>query len=84
MEYLYRVTPTSEFVLFQTGRSDPAVRQMLHSSQVEITYPVFNSKAFHLAALKVGYLAACLIMKEVPRTDWGGDTRRVGGGARPP
>lgn len=70
-EYLYRVTPTGEFVLFQTGRSDPAVRQMLESGQVEITYPVFNDKAFHLAALKTGYLAACLIMKEVPQTPLG-------------
>ncbi len=70
-EYLYRVTSTGEFMLFQTGRSDPAVRQMLESGEVEITYPVFNSKAFQLAALKTGYLAACLVMKEVPRTDLG-------------
>lgn len=68
-EYLYRVTPTGEFVLFQTGRSDPAVHQMLQSGQVEITYPIFNSNAFRLAALKTGYLAACLIMKEVPRAE---------------
>lgn len=70
-EYLHRVTPTGEFVLFQTGRSDPAVRQMFDSGQVEITYPVFNEKAFKLAALKTGYLAACLIMREVPGTPLG-------------
>jgi hypothetical protein len=34
-----------------------------------VTFPVFNEKAFRLAALKTGYVAACLIMKAVPRTE---------------
>lgn len=68
-EYLYRETPTGEFVLFQTGRSDPNFDRMIQSGKIEVTFPAFNEKAFRLAALKTGYVAACLIMKEVPRTE---------------
>jgi hypothetical protein len=68
-EYLYRVTPTGEFVLIQTGRSDPNFDRMVQSGEIEVAFPVFNEKAFRLAALKTGYVAVCIIMKEVPRTE---------------
>ncbi len=68
-EYLYRETPTGEFILFQTGRSDPNFDRMIQGGKIEITFPTFNEKAFRLAALKTAYVAACLIMKEVPRTE---------------
>jgi hypothetical protein len=68
-EYLYRETLTGELVFFQTGRSDPNFDRMIQGGKIEITFPAFNEKAFRLAALKTAYVAACLIMKEVPRTE---------------
>lgn len=68
-EYLYRETLTGELVLFQTGRSDLNFDRMIQGGRIEITFPEFNEKAFRLAAIKTGYLAACVIMKEVPRTE---------------
>ncbi|MFF2299667.1 hypothetical protein [Arthrobacter sp. NPDC058127] len=42
---------------------------MIQGGKIGITFPAFNEKAFRLAALKTGYVAACLIVKEVPRTE---------------
>ncbi|MEB0000412.1 HNH endonuclease [Cryobacterium sp. RTS3] len=67
-EYLLRVTPDDEVVLLPFGRSDPAVEDIIRSGQFEVTYPNPDGKAAHLAAVKTAYLAACLIMREIPRT----------------
>jgi hypothetical protein len=68
-EYIIRVTPEGQPVLFQVGQSDPNFDRMIQSGKIEFTIPVFNDKAFRLAALKSAYLAACLMLKEVPRTE---------------
>jgi hypothetical protein len=64
-----RVTPEGQPVLFQVGQSDPNFDRMIQSGKIEFTIPVFNDRAFRLAALKSAYLAACLILREVPRTE---------------
>jgi hypothetical protein len=68
-EYIVRVTPDGQPVLFQVGQSDPNFDRMIQSGKIEFTIPVFNDKAFRLAALKSAYLAACLMLKAVPRTE---------------
>jgi hypothetical protein len=68
-EYLVRETQDGKPVLFSTGYVDPAFQQMLLSGKFEITYPVFDDVALRLAAIKTAYLAACLFLKMIPRTD---------------
>lgn len=67
-EYLFRVTPDGEPVLFHKGKMDPAFLQLLKSGSVEMTFTALDLRAVQLAALKNAYLAACVIMNEVPRT----------------
>lgn len=74
-EYIVRVTSDGQPVLFQVGRSDPNFDRMMQSGKIELTMPVFNDKAFRLAALKSAYLAACLMLKVVPRTERAGAIR---------
>jgi hypothetical protein len=68
-EYLVRVTQEGEFMLFQNGRSDPAFEQMLQVGSLEMTFTALDQRALALAAIKTAYIAACVIMREVPRTD---------------
>ncbi|WP_166792702.1 HNH endonuclease [Cryobacterium algoricola] len=68
-EYLVRETVDGKPVLFSTGYVDPSFQQMLLKGKFEITYPLFDDVAFRLAAIKTAYLAACLFLKMVPRTD---------------
>ncbi len=68
-EYLVRENPTGGFILFQQGKSDPAVDRILQAgAPFEMTYSEADTARMHIAAVKSAYLAACVAMRAVPRT----------------
>lgn len=67
-EFLVRETTDGQFMLFQVGRAAPEMRQILEAGQFDISYQAADMNAAHIAAIKSAYLAACLIVGEVPRT----------------
>ena len=67
-EFLFRQTASGEFVLYQTGRSDPAIHEILENGAFELELQKPDDSAVHLAAVKNAYLAGCVLMQEIPRT----------------
>jgi HNH endonuclease len=68
-EFLLRETGSGEFLLMQNGRADPAIQELLESGAVEMHMVEPDTSAIHIGAIKSAYLAACVLMKEIPRTD---------------
>lgn len=66
-EYLLRESSSGEFVLFQQGESDPAVETILRSGTFSLSYPEVDLNRVHVAMVKSAYLAACIVVGEVPR-----------------
>ncbi len=68
-EYLLRQNSAGGFILFQQGKSDPAVDRILQAgASFEMTYPEADTARTHIAAVKSAYLAACAAMRTIPRT----------------
>lgn len=66
-EYLVRENPKGGSILFQQGRRDPAVDQILQNgASFEVTYAQADTARTHIAAVKTAYLAACVTMRVVP------------------
>lgn len=63
---LRRTTADGEFVLVPDGRSEPALRDILASGEFELTLVPPDPGKYRLAALKHGYLAACLDRRQIP------------------
>lgn len=68
-ELLLRETESGEFLLMQTGRADPAIHEVLEGGSFELHRIEPDTSAIHIGAIKNAYLAACVLMKEIPRTD---------------
>lgn len=68
-EFLLRITETGEPLLMQDGRADPAIQELLDGGQVDMHFIEPDVSAIKIGAIKNAYLAACLHLKEVPRTD---------------
>jgi hypothetical protein len=68
-EFLLRETETGEFLLMQNGRADPAIQELLEGGALEMHLVEPDTSAIHIGAIKNAYLAACVLMKEIPRTD---------------
>jgi hypothetical protein len=68
-EFLVREDAEGSFVLFQKGNQDPAVARILSGGgQFSMHYSELNTARVHVAAVKSAYLAACVALREVPRT----------------
>ncbi|MBO3752157.1 hypothetical protein J5X84_39365 [Streptosporangiaceae bacterium NEAU-GS5] len=66
---LYRETPDGKFGLIpDTGKSDPAIEDILHGDEFAMTHTPLDKTIVQLAALKSAYLAACLHLGRVPET----------------
>ncbi len=68
-EFLLRETESGEPMLMQNGRADPAIQELLEGGVVEMHLIEPDASAIHIGAVKNAYLAACVLMKEIPRTE---------------
>ena len=55
--------------MMQNGRADPAIQELLEGGAVEMHLIEPDASAIHIGAVKNAYLAACVLMKEIPRTE---------------
>lgn len=62
-----RETLDGKFMLFQVGRAAPEMRRILEAGEFDISYRAADMNATRIAATKSAYIAACLIVGEVPR-----------------
>lgn len=62
---MLRSTPEGKFVLI-ADRPDPALRDILNSGEMSLSFEPPNRNRYRLAALKHAYLAACLRLKRIP------------------
>lgn len=67
-EYLLRENTSGGFVLFQHGRHDPAVNQIIREHEFEMSYVPIDATRSHIAAVKTAYLAGCVALRQIPRT----------------
>ena len=67
-EYLLRENASGGFVLFQHGKHDPAVSQILGEQEFEMSYEIVDATRSHIAAVKTAYLAGCVALHAIPRT----------------
>ncbi|WP_226531843.1 HNH endonuclease [Microbacterium paraoxydans] len=67
-EYLLRENASGGFVLFQHGKHDPAVSQILGEQGFEMSYEVVDTTRSHIAAVKTAYLASCVALRAIPQT----------------
>ena len=66
-EYLVRENTAGGFILFQQGKRDSAVDQILQNGRsFELIYPEADTARTHIAAVKTAYLAACVAMRAMP------------------
>lgn len=67
-EYLLRENASGGFVLFQHGKHDPAVSQILGEQGFEMSYEVVDTTRSHISAVKTAYLASCVALRAIPQT----------------
>lgn len=66
-EYLVRENAAGGFILFQQGKRDSAVDQILQNGgSFEMICPQADMARTHIGAVKTAYLAACVAMRVVP------------------
>lgn len=64
--YLFRLGSDGSVVLFQQGKYDNAVLDILSSGDAEITYEPVDVERAKLAFVKSAYLAACALVRRIP------------------
>ncbi|WP_168442826.1 HNH endonuclease [Microbacterium sp. PF5] len=64
--YLFRLGSDGSIVLFQQGKYDKAVLDILSNGDAEITYDPVDVERAKLAFVKSAYLAACVLVQRIP------------------
>lgn len=66
--FLARQTSSGKIALIQHGNADPAINEILDSGTFRLQPIGYDHDRAVIALLKSAYLAACVLLKQIPRT----------------